>query len=126
MDAKKPQAMPETSRSWVASPAARREHADRTTPAHVGECPVMTFTSHGDGLHTVDRPWERFTTIADEFFAWAPLDVMERRADGRVERLALRVANGWAVYRRVGRDRDKPCTVWEYVDGEYAPRQPGV
>lgn len=112
-DIKKPQAMPETSGSWVASPA-RRDSND-STPAHVGECPVMTMTTRPDGSVVADRPWERFAVIDD-----ALLVHMARSNNGEIR---IDVANGWARYRFVGKTwgtlMSPAGAVWELVESEW-------
>lgn len=89
------------------------------TPTHVGDCPVMTFTQRPDGSKVVDRNWERFTIIDDDLFDRIPLRDMKRRQDGMAIEVTLRADNGWARYRRVGRDNAQRRSVWEVIESDW-------
>ncbi len=87
------------------------------TPTHVGECPVMTFTSQLGGLPIANQPWERFVVMDDDFLQHLPLRDMEQRRDGMAVEVTLRCANGSATYRRVGRDAQQKRLIWELIEG---------
>src|SRR4051812_39099760 len=106
MNSKKPQDVPGASGSWVASSV--REHAHGTTPAHVGECPVMVFHMT-DCVWEIRQPWERFAVIDVELLRremtqWIDGHAFELSDDD--QRLRMSVSNAWAEYRRVGDDQD--------------------
>lgn len=82
---------------------------------HVGECPVMTFTSQLDGLAVVNQPWERFMVIDGSFLQFGSLWFQYR---GKT--LLFSVENGWAEYRLVGVPDEDDRTVWELVESEWA------
>lgn len=83
--------------------------------AHVGECPSLVIDYFQGRYPQVELPWPELTIITD-----AAMRALPARIATRLESEALllfHVANGFAVYRLVGRAEPEQRTIWELREG---------
>lgn len=91
--------------------------------AHVGDCEPIVFYSQVGRQPLIKAPWPQFTVIEDEFFSKAELSAFKRTKEGTSILVRLNADNGWAMYRRAGRDVLQKRSVWELIEGEYHPSE---
>lgn len=96
-------------------------------PAHVGDCPVMSWTRFADGRVFLDQPWEPLVVFSEQLLIQSPFVKwgINPGDEDPTRRMHWRITcdNGWAIYRRVGYDPERRSFVGELVDSEYEPME---